>query len=280
MVKLLSESKCFGGVQRIYQHLSNTAQCDMRFGLFLPSDDPHQNYPLLFWLSGLTCTEENFIVKTHMQSLAVQYGFAVVNPDTSPRGLNYPGENERYDFGTGAGFYVDAIEKPWINGYRMYSYVTQELPDVLAQHFSLDLSRVAVMGHSMGGHGALMVALRNPSFFRSVSAFSPICSVVSSPWGQNALNQYLGDNMSQWQAYDVVHLLKTQGWQGPAIRIDFGTKDEYLNEQLKPELLEEAIEQQSAPIKVYMQEGYDHSFYFVKTFLESHFKLHAINLEN
>lgn len=277
MMKKISESKCFSGKQQVYEHASIETNCNMKFGLFLPPGDI-KKIPLIIWLSGLTCTEQNFIIKSNMQELAVKYGVAVLNPDTSPRGFGFDGEDDDYAFGTGAGFYVDATQQPLSEGYRMYSYVTKELPALIKSQFDFDMSRVGVMGHSMGGHGALMVALRNPALFKTVSAFSPISSVMQSPWGQNALGKYLGDDMQTWQQYDVVELLSDVGWQGPEIRVDVGTEDEFLHMHLKPELLEMAAKKTDSPLVVHMHEGYDHSFYFIRTFLEEHFKAHTKHL--
>lgn len=278
MLEKLSENKCFDGFQRTYRHQSASTQCHMTFGVFTPAQAEEKAVPVLVWLSGLTCTHENFIIKSHMQRFAAQYGIAVVNPDTSPRGFGYPGEDDSYDFGSGAGFYVDATEKPWSTGYQMYSYVTKELPALLKKNFRFDFERVGVFGHSMGGHGALLVALRNPDLFKSVSAFAPISSVIKAPWGQKALNRYLGDDMSAWQAYDVAHTLKTKGWNRGVIRVDFGLADEFLIEQLKPELLDAAAKQSDSPVHLFQQTGYDHSFFFINSFLEEHFKLHAEQL--
>lgn len=274
----ISSNKCFDGEQAVYQHDAKTTNCTMKFGVFSPNAPTKAKCPVIIWLSGLTCTHENFILKTNMQELAAKYGFIVVNPDTSPRGLSYPGEEDHYDFGTGASYYVDALESPWKDGYQMYSYISQEFIQLIESHFSIDNKRMAIMGHSMGGHGALMMALKNPNVFQSVSAFAPICSVINAPWGQKALSAYLGAEQNTWRAYDVIELLNDMGWSGTPIRVDFGTNDEFLKEQLQPERLERIIESKKLPIGIHKQSGYDHSFYFIRTFLAEHFLHHANNL--
>jgi S-formylglutathione hydrolase len=274
-VKTLSENKCFGGVQGIYTHESTEARCRMRFGVFLPPQASMDRVPLLYWLSGLTCTEENFIVKAGAQRVAAELGLAIVVPDTSPRGLNLPGDAESYDFGVGAGFYVDATEAPWSGGYRMYSYVATELPEVIAASFPIDASRTGIVGHSMGGHGALTIALKNPDSYRSVSAFAPICSPMRCPWGEKALAGYLGRDRTEWRKYDTTALLEDRGWGGPPLLVDQGTKDQFLDSQLKPELLREACAARDVPLELRMREGYDHSYFFIATFIEDHLRYHA-----
>ena len=274
-VKTLSENKCFGGVQGIYTHDSAETRCRMRFGVFLPPRASTDRVPLLYWLSGLTCTEENFIVKACAQRVAAELGLAIVVPDTSPRGLNLPGDAESYDFGVGAGFYVDATEAPWSGGYRMYSYVAKELPKVVAANFPIDASRAGIVGHSMGGHGALTIALKNPDSYRSVSAFAPICSPMRCPWGEKALAGYLGRDRTAWREYDTTALLEERGWNGPPLLVDQGTKDPFLDNQLKPELLRETCVARDVPLELRMQEGYDHSYFFIATFIEDHLRYHA-----
>ncbi|MGE5615896.1 MAG: S-formylglutathione hydrolase, partial [Bacillota bacterium] len=199
----IGASKCFGGVQEIHAHRSQVTNCTMRFGLFLPPAARTRRVPLLFWLSGLTCTEENFVTKAGAQRVAAELGLAIVAPDTSPRGIELPGDRDSYDFGVGAGFYVDATQAPWASAYRMYSYVSSELPDVLREHFPIDPARVGIFGHSMGGHGALTIALKNPGRFRSVSAFAPIVSPTRVPWGRKAFAGYLGPDPAAWGDYDA-----------------------------------------------------------------------------
>jgi S-formylglutathione hydrolase len=196
-------------------------------------------------------------------------------PDTSPRGLNLPGEAESYDFGLGAGFYVDATEEPWARGYRMYSYVTKELPKTVAASFPIDPSRAGIFGHSMGGHGALTIALKNPHAYRSVSAFAPICSPMRCPWGKKALARYLGGDHTRWRDYDTTALLEDRGWSGPPLLVDQGTKDPFVDEQLKPDLLKETCVQRDIPLELRMQEGYDHSYFFIASFIEDHLRFHA-----
>jgi S-formylglutathione hydrolase len=277
-VKTLSVNKCFGGVQGIYMHDSAETRSPMRFGVFLPPQASTSRVPLLYWLSGLTCTEENFIVKAGAQRVAAELGLAIVVPDTSPRGLNIPGDAENYDFGVGAGFYVDATEAPWSGGYRMYSYVVTELPEVVAAAFPIDASRAGIFGHSMGGHGALTIALKNSDSYRSVSAFAPICSPMRCPWGEKALTGYLGRDRARWREYDATVLLEERGWSGPALLVDQGTKDQFLDTQLKPGLLRESCVRRDVPLDLRMQVGYDHSYFFIATFIEDHLRYHARHL--
>ena len=274
-VKTLSESRCFGGVQGTYVHESAETRCPMRFGVFLPAAVSTARVPVLYWLSGLTCTEENFIAKAGAQRVAAELGLAIVVPDTSPRGLNIPGEAESYDFGLGAGFYLDATQTPWSRGYRMYSYIVNELPQVVAANFPIDSSRTGIFGHSMGGHGALTMALKNPGSYKSVSAFAPICSPMRCPWGEKALAGYLGPDRARWREYDSTALLEDRGWDGPPLLVDQGTHDQFLNTQLKPDLLREACAQRNVPLELRMQEGYDHSYFFVASFIEDHLRFHA-----
>jgi S-formylglutathione hydrolase len=274
-VKLVSGQKCFGGEQRVYVHESREASCAMRFGIFLPPQAQAGKVPHLYWLSGLTCTEENFIVKAAAQRVAAELGIAIIVPDTSPRGLGYAGEGDSYDFGLGAGFYVDATEAPWSAGYRMYSYVSAELPEVVDANFPVDLARTGIFGHSMGGHGALAIALRNPDRYRSVSAFAPIASPMRCPWGQKALAGYLGPDRDRWREYDATALLEARGWAGPPLLVDQGTRDPFLETQLKPELLREACALGRVPLDLRLQEGYDHSYFFIATFIEDHLRFHA-----
>jgi len=274
-ITVLSQNRCFGGVQGTYAHQATETGCTMRFGVYLPPQAQKGRVPSLYWLSGLTCTEENFIVKAGAQRVAAELGLAIVVPDTSPRGLNLPGEAESYDFGLGAGFYVDATEEPWARGYRMYSYVTQELPKTVAASFPIDPSRAGIFGHSMGGHGALTIALKNPHAYTSVSAFAPICSPMRCPWGTKALAGYLGGDRTRWRDYDTTALLEDRGWSGPPLLVDQGTKDPFLDDQLKPDLLKEMCVQRNIPLELRMQEGYDHSYFFIASFIEDHLRFHA-----
>jgi S-formylglutathione hydrolase len=247
----------------------------MRFGVFLPPHAKFGRVPVVYWLSGLTCTEENFIVKAGAQRVAAELGLAIVVPDTSPRGLGLPGEADSYDFGLGAGFYVDATQPPWASGYRMDSYVTRELPALVDSEFPVDPQRVGIFGHSMGGHGALVLALRNPDRYRSVSAFAPIASAMRSPWGEKALMGYLGPNRAAWREYDATALIADRGWKGPPILVDQGTADTFLETQLKPELLEEACSTAGVALDLRLRDGYDHSYFFIATFIEDHLRRHA-----
>lgn len=277
-IKAVTQNLCFGGVQSVYTHASQATECVMRFGVFLPPQAASGRVPLVYWLSGLTCTEENFIVKAGAQRLAAELGLAIVVPDTSPRGLGIPGEGDSYDFGLGAGFYVDATEAPWSRGYRMYSYITQELSADVAATFPVDPDRTGIFGHSMGGHGALTIALKNPRQYKSVSAFAPIASPMRCPWGLKALSSYLGTDRARWREYDATALIEDRGWTGPPIMIDQGTKDQFLESQLKPELLQDACLRAGVALDLRLREGYDHSYFFIATFIEDHLRFHARNL--
>jgi len=279
-ITTISQNKCFGGMQGVYGHVSPETGCTMRFGVFMP---PRANggsvpVPVLYWLSGLTCTEENFIVKAGAQRVAAELGIAIVTPDTSPRGLDLPGEADSYDFGAGAGFYVDATEAPWSHNYRMYSYVTQELPWLITANFAVDPARVGIFGHSMGGHGALVLAMRNPQFYKSVSAFAPISSPLRCPWGEKALGGYLGPDRTAWREYDATALIAARGWKGPPLLIDQGTNDQFLETQLKPNLLREACADAGVELDLRLREGYDHSYFFIASFIEEHLRFHARNI--
>ena len=277
-ITTVSSNKCFGGVQSVCSHASRETGCMMRFGVFLPPQAAARKVPVVYWLSGLTCTEENFIVKAGAQRVAAALGLAVIAPDTSPRGLKIAGEDEAYDFGSGAGFYVDATQTPWSRGYRMYSYVTKELPALVAATFAVDAERAGIFGHSMGGHGALTIALKNQGYYKSVSAFAPICSPMRCPWGEKALTGYLGADRAAWREYDATALIEDRGWSGPALLVDQGTSDQFLHSQLQPDLLAEACGLAGVPHDLRMQEGYDHSYYFIASFVEDHLRFHARNL--
>lgn len=271
----LSVQKAFGGTQGVYKHASVETGCEMEFSVFMPSISAAQRVPVLYYLSGLTCTQENVTTKAGFQRYAKAHGIAVVCPDTSPRGLGYEGEDDAYDFGTGAGFYLDATESPWNTGYRMYSYCSSELPKFIAANFNIDPDRAGITGHSMGGHGALTIALKNPNVFKSVSAFAPIVAPMQIPWGQKALKAYLGQNKESWRAYDATDLIQSgQRFEGP-ILIDQGTADPFLADQLKPEIFERACLEAGQPLKLRLQDGYDHSYYLMATFMEDHIRHHA-----
>ena len=274
-IKAVAQNLCFGGVQSVYTHQSRETGCTMRFGVYLPPQAKSERVPILYWLSGLTCTEENFIVKAGAQRTAATLGLAIVVPDTSPRGLAIPGEGDSYDFGLGAGFYVDASEAPWSRGYRMYSYITKELPADVAAALPVDAARAAISGHSMGGHGALTIALKNPHDYKSVSAFAPIASSIRCPWGEKALTGYLGSDRTRWREYDATALIEDRRWTGPPILVDQGTDDPFLESQLKPELLRAACRDFGVPLELRLQDGYDLSYFFIATFIEDHLRFHA-----
>ena len=279
-IETLAEHVCFGGKQGFYRHRSLQTGTDMRFAVYLPPQAQSGPVPVLWFLSGLTCTEENFIVKAGAQRAAAEFGIALVAPDTSPRGADVPGDPESaYDFGLGAGFYVDATQAPWATHYRMYSYVTRELPDVLREHFPVDHSRQGISGHSMGGHGALTLALRNPGTYRSVSAFAPIVAPSVVPWGTKALGRYLGEDRSAWAAHDACELVRS-GHRSPVILIDQGEADRFLAEQLRPELFEDACAAAGQPLLRRRQAGYDHSYCFIASFIEDHLRWHAQALQS
>lgn len=272
-LELISATRTFGGWLKRYKHQSRSLNCDMIFAIYLPPQAETENVPLLWWLSGLTCNDENFSQKAGAFRVAAELGIAIVCPDTSPRGLDLPGEHDSYDFGSGAGFYVNATQAPWNQHYHMYDYVNDELPQLVREHFPVN-GREAISGHSMGGHGALVLALRNPGRFTSVSAFAPIVAPSQCPWGEKALGGYLGDDKSAWQAYDTCALI-AQGNSKQPLFIDQGEADNFLTEQLKPELLEQACREHNHPLTLRRQPGYDHSYYFIASFIEEHLRYHA-----
>lgn len=278
MLTTESQSLCHGGVQGVYSHASPETGCRMRFGVFLPPQARQGLVPVLYWLSGLTCTEENFIVKAGAQRVAAELGIALIAPDTSPRGDDVPDDAASYDFGKGAGFYVDATLEPWRKQFRMYSYLTEELPWLVASNFPVDPARAGIFGHSMGGHGALVLALRNPQRFKSVSAFAPIASPMRCPWGEKAFEGYLGLDRNAWREYDATALIESHGWAGPAILVDQGTQDPFLKVQLKPDLLRQSCERTGVPLDLRLRAGYDHSYFFIATFIEEHLRFHAQHL--
>ena len=274
----MSEWKVFDGLQQRYAHASECCGCDMTFSVFLPPEAAAgARVPVLYWLSGLTCTDENFVVKAGAQRDAAAHGMALVVPDTSPRQVDLPGADESYDFGSGAGFYVDATRPPWSEHYRMYSYVTDELRTLVEASFPVDPARTGIFGHSMGGHGALVMALRQPHVYRSVSAFAPICAPSRVPWGRKAFSGYLGDDTRRWHDYDAVELLRERGTAMPLL-VDQGDADEFLAEQLRPDLLEEACRSQGVDLRLRRQAGYDHSYFFIATFIGEHIAFHAARL--
>lgn len=263
---------CFDGWQDVYQHESSALGCTMRFGVYLPPQAQNANLPVLYWLSGLTCTEQNFITKAGFQRYAAQHGIIVVAPDTSPRGEQVA-DDPAYDLGQGAGFYVNATQTPWAANFRMYDYVVQELPALIEANFPATDER-CISGHSMGGHGALVIALRNPGRYRSVSAFSPIAAPSQVPWGQKAFRAYLGDDQSTWKQYDTACLIPMAGERLP-IFVDQGLCDEFLDSQLRPELLRKACEDANHPLVLNQRAGHDHSYYFIASFIGEHMDHHA-----
>jgi S-formylglutathione hydrolase len=276
-MKQLSANKIFSGSQEVWTHESQACGCDMRFGIYLPSQASTEKVPVLYWLSGLTCTDENFATKAGAQRVATELGVAIVMPDTSPRGLELPGEDDSYDFGSGAGFYLNATESPWAGHYNMYDYVVSELPTLINQKFPVDSERVSISGHSMGGHGALSIALKNPYTYKSVSAFSPIVAPTQCPWGQKAFAGYLGDDESAWLQYDATVLVQENQLPGE-ILIDQGAADDFLEEQLKSDLFAAACEASGQALRLRMQPGYDHSYFFIASFIEEHLRFHAAAL--
>ena len=268
---------CFGGTQGIYRHRSASTGTDMEIAVYVPPQAAEDPLPVLTYLSGLTCTWENFTGKAGAQRYAAEHGIIIVAPDTSPRGLDLPGEHDSYDFGSGAGFYVNATQVPWSANYRMYDYIVEELPGLIADNFPVDTKRRGIFGHSMGGHGALVIAFRNPDLYRSVSAFAPISSASRCPWGEKALGGYLGSDRSAWTQYDASMLAEKSNWQAP-ILVDQGTADQFLERELKPELLEEACKKAGIPLTLRHQPGYDHSYYFISTFMGDHVAHHAKQL--
>lgn len=271
---LVSQNKLFGGIQYVYNHLSQVTQCPMRFAVYLPPQvQTGCKLPCLFWLSGLTCTEQNFIIKAGAQRVASELGIILIAADTSPRNINIVQEQTSYDFGEGAGFYLNAVTDPWLHHYKMDSYITEELYQLVLKNFSVDQKRIGIFGHSMGGLGALNLAFRNPHLYRSVSAFSPIATPQQSPWGVKAFTGYLGKDKLKWLEYDPISLIATRGWNG-SILVDQGTRDEFLIEQLKPELLMDACFKAKIKLNLRIQEGYDHSYYFIATFIEDHIRFH------
>lgn len=277
-VTVRSEQACFGGTIGFYSHASEETGTEMRFSVFVPPNASAGPLPSLYFLAGLTCTEETFMIKAHALQHAAALGLVLVAPDTSPRGLGLPREDDDWDFGTGAGFYLDAEAAPWKGHYRMYSYVTKELPALIEANFPVDAGRRGVFGHSMGGHGALVIALRNPQAYRSVSAFAPICNPVAAPWGEKAFGNYLGADRARWPAWDASELLK-QGSRFPGpILVDQGMKDQFLATQLQPDALEAAAGAAGQELMLRRHEGYDHSYWFIQTFIEDHLKRHAERL--
>ncbi|WP_285020901.1 S-formylglutathione hydrolase [Novosphingobium sp. fls2-241-R2A-195] len=275
-LETISTNRSHGGTQGVYHHDSAETGTPMTFSVFVPDHEPGAKLPVLWYLSGLTCTHANVTEKGEFRAACAQHGVIFVAPDTSPRGDDVP-DDESYDFGKGAGFYVDATRDPWAQHFRMRSYIEAELPALVAQHFPADMARQGITGHSMGGHGALTIALRNPDRFRSVSAFSPIVSPLNCPWGDKALTGYLGKDRADWRAYDACALIE-DGARVPALLVDQGTADGFLEEQLRTSLLAAACEKAGQAATIRMQERYDHSYYFISTFMPEHVAWHAERL--
>lgn len=271
-MEVISENACFGGTQGVYKHASSSCNCDMTFGLFLPAEAKDGPVPVLWYLSGLTCTHENAMTKAGAQAWAAEQGIALVFPDTSPRGEGVANDNA-YDLGQGAGFYVNATQSPWASHFHMWDYVAEELPEFLGNNFPLDMERQAITGHSMGGHGALTLAMSLPGRFKSVSAFSPICNPTGADWGRKQLSAYLGDDEGLWEAHDASILMRKQGFDGPVL-VDTGTDDQFVD-LLRPETLAAAMAERRQEGAIRMQKGYDHSYFFVSTYMEDHISFHA-----
>jgi len=275
-IENLTINKSFGGWHKQYSHHAKTVNCDMRFAIYLPPQAANGNkVPVLYWLSGLTCSDENFMQKAGAQRIAAELGIAIVAPDTSPRGTDIA-DDESYDLGQGAGFYVNATQAPWNRHFQMYDYIVNELPELVEATFPVSDKR-AIAGHSMGGHGALTIAMLNPERYCSMSAFSPICNPMSSPWGQKAFSAYLGKNIEDWRKHDASELMR-QAEKFVPCKVDQGSADDFLNEQLKPEILAAAAKENNYPLVLNLHEGYDHSYYFIASFIEDHLRFHAQHL--
>lgn len=282
IIETLSETSCFGGEIGFYRHASSTNNCDMQFSVFVPPQAASGNVPVLTFLSGLTCTEENFMAKSGAQRVAAKLGLMLISPDTSPRGEGVPDDpDDDYDFGLGAGFYVNSTQTPWSQHYQMYDYVTQELQQVIFDNFPGDPERHGLTGHSMGGHGAITIGLRNPEMFKSLSAFAPICTTLHSPWGKKAMGYYLGDDTASWMEYDACevarHVSDPDAYE--KILVDQGASDPFLEEQLRPELLQAACDESGLPLELRIHDGYDHGYYFISSFIEEHLNFHADQLK-
>lgn len=274
-IETVSEAKSHGGVQGVYKHASSSTGTEMTFSVFVPDHAPGTTLPVLWYLSGLTCTSANVTEKGEFRAACAEHGIIFVAPDTSPRGEGVPDDSAgAWDFGLGAGFYVDATEKPWAANYRVWSYIVDELPEIIADNFPVDMGRQGITGHSMGGHGALTIALRNPMRFASVSAFAPIVAPTQVPWGEKAFTGYLGPDRSTWRAHDAVALIE-DGARIKEALVDVGTADPFLDKELKPELLEKACADAGVGLTLNRREGYDHSYYFISTFMADHVRWHA-----
>ncbi|MEE4152816.1 MAG: S-formylglutathione hydrolase [Erythrobacter sp.] len=278
-MEVVSQSRSHGGTQGVYRHASRATQTTMTFAVFVPDHAPDTRLPVLWYLSGLTCTHANVMEKGEYRAACAEHGLILVAPDTSPRGENVPDVEEEYDFGKGAGYYLDATQEPWSPHYRMRSYIEEELPALIAERFRVDMMRQGISGHSMGGHGALTIALRNPGRFRSISAFAPICAPSQSPWGEKAFSRFLGEDRKAWADHDAVALIE-RGAHLADLLVDQGDADAFLAEQLRTPLLEAACNAAGIPATIRMQEGYDHSYFFVSTFMAEHIAWHAQRLRD
>lgn len=276
--QLLEQHRCFHGRQEVYSHWSNATQSTMRFAIYLPIAAATQPCPVVFWLSGLTCSEQNFITKAGAQRVAAELGIIIVAPDTSPRGIQLPADAAE-DFGEGASFYLNATVAPWDKHYQMYDYISRELPHFIAAHFPINPQQMGIFGHSMGGHGALMIGLKNAHTFRSLSALAPICALTQCTWGIKACTGFLGTHKKDWQEYDACALMRTMPWPHGVIRIDQGLADPYLSE-LKPELLKQACQEVNVPLQLNLHDEFQHDYYFVASFIEQHLRIHAQQLMN
>ena len=277
-IETISEHGCFGGKVGFYRHRSSVNSCDMQFAVFVPPQAANTRVPVLTFLSGLTCTEETFMIKSGAQRIAAELGLMLISPDTSPRGDEVPDDPDgAYDFGIAAGFYLNATEVPWSANFQMYDYVTKELQEIIFAEFPGDRDRQGIFGHSMGGHGALTIGLKNPDTFRSISAFAPICSPMNCPWGQKAFSNYLGADQSSWTEYDATKLVKGLGDSRPQnkILIDQGLDDQYLEQELHPHLFEAACAEHSVELEIRRHEGYDHGYYFISTFMKDQLEHHS-----
>ncbi|XP_013195367.1 S-formylglutathione hydrolase [Amyelois transitella] len=279
-LELISSNKIFGGYQKVYSHVSSELGCKMNFSIYLPpqADGGDSALPVIFYLSGLTCTEQNFITKSGFQRYAAEHGIIVVGPDTSPRGVKIAGDDDSWDFGVSAGFYLDATKQPWADNYRMGSYINKELYELIQSAFGnlVDPGRVGIMGHSMGGHGAIVSTLRNPGLYKSVSAFAPICNPSACPWGKKAFSGYLGEDKDQWAEWDATELVKKYDGPPLTLLIDQGAGDKfYIEKQLLPENLVEACRSVGVPVILNLREDYDHSYFYISTFIGEHFNFHA-----
>jgi len=277
-IEILNTTKVFGGTQQQVKHASKVLNCNMRFTIFLPPQaSDGSKVPVLYWLSGLTCTDENFMQKSGAQRIAAELGVAIIAPDTSPRGEGVADdENQAYDLGLGAGFYVNSTQAPWQQHYQMYDYILSELPELISAHFPINDMR-AISGHSMGGHGALVIALRNPASYTSVSAFSPIANPSKCSWGQKAFSAYLGENKADWAEYDASELMLTASVHVPVL-VDQGLADNFLEQELLPDSLTKSASENNYPLELRKQAGYDHSYYFIASFIEDHLRFHAEHL--